>query len=804
MTRHRRSVAVALLSAATLAYEVLLVRVFAIEQFHHFAYMAVGVAMLGFGAAGTLLATVGPVPRHTAGRWFAFAALAAVAALIASPALALTVSLDPTQIAWGLGQWLRLGLVYLLLALPFGLSATVVLLALALESHRPGRIYGASFLGSGIGALVATAGLVWFLPERALAIPVVLAACAALAAAVRGTGVPTSVAWVAIVVSLGVVVRPLWRLEVTPYKGLPQVEAFPDARRVAEHASPVGWVVAVEAPAFRYAPGLSLAYRGSLPPQTGIFVDGQLTGAFVDWGADSVDIDILDWLPSALPYSLGGRERVLVVGAGGGTEVWNAALHGAREVSAVELHPDVARLAATSERVLDADVEWVIGDARAFVARPGERFDLVTLGSGGGFGTTAAGVYALNEDFLHTVDAYAAYLDQLDPGGVLAVTRWLSIPPRESIRVILTAVEALRRTAPQAVANGLVVMRSWATATVLVKPSGFSSADVTALEEWTERRGFDIDWRPDLTSPVTRYHLIDDPVLFEAAATATIGRSEATEWARAYPFDVEPVDDARPYPHQFLRAGSIGAFMRGDRADWFPFAEWGYIALLATLLQSVVLAAGAILVPAALGVGSLRGGRLMAILGYFTAIGLAYLAAEIAAIQQLGLLLGHPVYAVTAVLVAFLTSSGLGSIWSDRIAAHRGWMLPLGIAVLLLVYSGAMLRLVHLLQPLPLTARAGFGMLAVAPLGFLMGTPFPLGLRALTAGDVPGTAWAWAANGFASVVAAPLAALIAVEAGSPIVLLVAGISYAMAAAVLFGGRLRVSVGSPPPLREAGA
>ena len=53
----------ALLSAATLAYEVLLVRVFAIEQFHHFAYMAVGVAMLGFGAAGTLVAVAGRIPR---------------------------------------------------------------------------------------------------------------------------------------------------------------------------------------------------------------------------------------------------------------------------------------------------------------------------------------------------------------------------------------------------------------------------------------------------------------------------------------------------------------------------------------------------------------------------------------------------------------------------------------------------------------------------------------------------------------------------------------------------------------------
>ncbi len=173
MTRHRRSVAVALLSAAVLAYEVLLVRVFAIEQFHHFAYMAVGVAMLGFGAAGTLVAMAGRLPLHSASRWLAFSAAAAAVALIASPALTHTVSLDPTQIAWGLGQWLRLGLVYLLLALPFGLAAVAILLALTLGvgAARPhlrrelSWLRGRCSLCHGCADLVSSGGGLWrYLP----------------------------------------------------------------------------------------------------------------------------------------------------------------------------------------------------------------------------------------------------------------------------------------------------------------------------------------------------------------------------------------------------------------------------------------------------------------------------------------------------------------------------------------------------------------------------------------------------------------------------------------------------------------
>ena len=179
MTRHSRPLAVALISASTLAYEILLVRVFAIEQFHHFAYMAIGVAMLGFGAAGTLLALALPDRRRAEG-WFTWAALLTPVALLASAALVLRVPLDATQLVWDAGAWPRLALVYLLLAAPFAVGASVVLLALTLEPERVGALYGAGFLGAGIGAGLALAILWIALPERALAAPALAAAAGAI------------------------------------------------------------------------------------------------------------------------------------------------------------------------------------------------------------------------------------------------------------------------------------------------------------------------------------------------------------------------------------------------------------------------------------------------------------------------------------------------------------------------------------------------------------------------------------------------------------------------------------------------
>ncbi|UCC83149.1 MAG: hypothetical protein JSW46_19720 [Gemmatimonadota bacterium] len=801
MTITGRPLAIALISASTLAYEILLVRIFAIEQFHHFAYMAIGVAMLGFGAAGTFLALAVP-GRERAERWFRWAALLTPVALLASAALVHRVPLDATQLPWDAWAWPRLGLIYLLLAAPFAVGASVVLLGLTLEPDRVGVLYGASFLGAGLGACLALAILWIALPERALASPALAASLGAIAsaqlAARRRLASLAAIAGLALAVAA--LVRPFWRIEVTPYKGLPQVEAFPDAQRVAERASPLGWVVAVDASAFRHAPGLSLLYRGTFPTQTGLFVDGQTAGAVSHWGEAGAGTDMLDWLPSAAPYALGGRDDVLVVGAGGGTEIWNALTHGAAAVTAVELHPELLKLSGWvgegRSRRGAARVVTATGDARSYVAGSRDKFDLITLSAGVAFGASAAGVYALNEDYLHTAEAYVGYLEHLSDDGVLAVTRWLMVPPRESVRVILTAGEALSRVAPENLIDKLVVVHSWATTTVLVKPSGFRAEETHALMRWARERRFDLDWYPGIEGPATGFNVLEEPVLYRAAAAAIGGEESAERFAAAYPFRVSPVDDARPYPHHFLRAGSLAAFLGSDRGSWLAFAEWGYVALIATLVQSVVLAALLMILPVLARARTMVTGSWLRLVGYFLAIGLAYLMAEVAAIQQLNLLLGHPVYAVAAALVAFLVFSGLGSAWSDGRPGRYGSIAGLILAGMLGCCAALLLGLIHLLVSAPLVLRAIVALLVLAPLAFVMGLPFPLGLRALARDRAQGIAWAWAANGFASVVATPLAALIALEVGSNLLFLCAAAAYAGAALL---GRAGAE-----PLKLAGA
>ncbi len=790
MHSHTRHAAVALISASTLAFEILLVRVFAIEHFHHFAYMAIGVAMLGVGVTGTALALYQGFDRERAIRLLAWGSGLTTVCLIVTPTIVHQIPLDATQIPWDRAQWIRLAALYLLLALPFAAGALTVLAGLTAEAGAPGRIYGAGFLGSGIGAAVGLAVLWLMSPTRALAFPALLAAFGFVAATGghRSARSARPLALASVAAAVSVLIWPPWKLTVSPYKGLPQVEAYPGAGRRFEAGGPVGWTVAVRAAAFRFAPGLSLAYEGELPTQTALFVDGAIAGAVTDQQGEH-ERSFLDWMPTALPYSADTADEVLIIASGGDVEIWNALQHEASRVTVVELNPHLVE-ASQSPRLTQAEIEgsvrWIVGDARSYIARTEDRFDLIVLAPAGGLGTSVAGVHALAEDFLHTSDAYVSYLARLTEDGVLAVTRWLSLPPRESVRTVLTAVEALGRLTGRDVQDGIVVMRSWGTVTVLAKPAGFSGDEVTALGRWAARRLFDLDWPTGIQALGSEYNYLAEPTLFNAAVAAMSHSDSLARFVEAYPFDVAPVGDARPYPHHFIRTGSLGTLLSASRGSWLPFAEWGQIALVATLVQSAVFGGLLILLPAAWVGRKRRGAGWTKWTGYFAAIGLAYLTVEIAAIQQLALLLGHPIYAVAVVLTAFLICSGIGSRWSDRLAPSTGFRAALTLSAILLFLHLFLLRLVHWLQPTSLLVRILAATTLIAPAACLMGMPFPLGLRSQGGQQHGRVAWAWAANGFASVVAAPLAALLALELGSPSLFLVGSLGYLTAALLIPG------------------
>ena len=161
-------VAVSLLSAATIAYEILLTRLFAVALWHHFAYMIISLALLGYGASGTFLVFV----RHRALARFgvSFAALAVSFGLAAIGCYAVVWRLpfNPLEVIWDWRQQLYLAAMYLLLALPFFTVGSAIGLSLAARPARIGAIYRADLTGAGTGALSIVLAMFALPPEDCL------------------------------------------------------------------------------------------------------------------------------------------------------------------------------------------------------------------------------------------------------------------------------------------------------------------------------------------------------------------------------------------------------------------------------------------------------------------------------------------------------------------------------------------------------------------------------------------------------------------------------------------------------------
>ena len=805
-------IAVALLSAGVLGYEILLARLLAIVHWHHFAYMIIAVALLGFGAAGSLVAVLQqPLLRHF--RWtFGGAALGFGAGAPLAFALAQSLPFNALEIAWDRAQFAWLFALYLVLSLPFLSAALALALAFRANAARAGALYRMDLMGAGFGAL----GMVFLLDALPLAdalriVGVVGAASGGVVllwGRARRLARGGALLAVAAGIALPAALPDHWlRPHPSLYKGLSLALTAPDARIVAERHGPLGWLAAVESPTvpFRHAPGLSLMAPVGPPAQIGLFTDGGAPTAITRANAD---LRYLAAETAALPYHmLDGPPRVLVLGAGGGAEVLRALHHGARAVDAVELNPDV--LAIVREALADTpgaaweaeSVRTHVADARSFAARSSERWDLIQIALVDSFSAAAAGVHALDESLLYTVEALGTFLDRLAPDGVLAVTRWLKLPPRDALKLLWTARAALEEQGVADPASRLVMIRGWKTTTLVVGERPFDPRAIAGLRAFSDDYAFDLVWHPGIAEgDANRHNRLAEPGFYRGAA-AILG-PDPEDYAARYKFALRPATDDRPFFFHSLKWATLPELLALRAQGGLPLVEWGFVILVATLVQGAIAAALLILLP----LFALRTPRTLGasppprwrVVVFFASLGLAFLFIEIAFMQRFAVFLGHPLYAIAVVLAGLLVFAGLGAgaiDWlarlagaTERLARLTGRWPPItlaaaGIMVIGGVYIGLLPWVFGAAQGWPTAARLAVTLALLGPIGFLLGMPFPLGLKALGARAPALVPWAWGINACASVVSASLATFIALHIGFTPVLGCALVLYVLAAAV---------------------
>ena len=796
-------VAIAMLSAAALGYEILLTRLFSIIQWHHFAYMIISVALLGYGAAATIVALARSELLARYPQVFVAAAAAFGVFAVAGFELAQRVRFNPLELAWDPWQSLHLLVIYALLFAPFFCAACALCLTFARFGTDSHRIYGFDILGAGAGCFAILLLLFAVTPTVALEMIGALGLAAAAVADLRFARRPRwlGIALLGGAIALPFAIPPPWtRLEPSEFKDLTQTLQIAGTRILAERSSPLGVITVVESQQvpFRHAPGLSLSAPSEPPPQLGVFVDGDGPSALLRYGGRQEPLAYLDYLTSALPYHLLTQPRVLVLGAGAGADVLQALTLGARSVDAVELNPQLIdlverRFGGYSGRPYSLPGTRVhIGEARGFVARQEGRFDLIQIALVDAFGVSAAGLHALSESYLYTMEGMSAYLDRLEPGGMLAITRWINLPPRDVLKLVATIAEALERRGIADPARRVALIRGWKTATLLVKNGVFIDSEVGALKAFCRARSFDADYYPGISPEEANRYNVLDASYFHDGAVALLGPERAA-FVDRYKFAIRPATDDRPHFFHFFRWATLPEWLALKEQGGLPLLEWGYPVLMATFAQLTIASVVLISLPLWLERGkdarsaATRPARL-AVTVYFAAIGVAFMFIEIAFIQKFSLFLAQPLYAMAVVLCAFLVFAGLGSRYSGRVTVsgarssrHPLAWISVAIAGISLGYLVGLPTFFRLLMPQPDLARIAISVALIAPLAFVMGMPFPLALARLAGPADAIIPWAWGINANASVIGAVLATLLAIHLGFAMVVVLAVALYGVAA-----------------------
>jgi spermidine synthase len=785
---------VASVAAATLLYEVALTRIFSISYGYHFAFLAMSLGLLGFGASGTLLGLRPPSRQPLRPALLARLAAATSLALVCGYAVSNLIPFDPYRVGWEPSQLALLAAYLLCYAVAFLLAGMVLGLPLTRWPQRASGLYGAGLAGSAAGAVTALVALDRADPTVAVLLAGLTAAMGSLAFACarsettapagRARQVDRFIGLTAAGLVLVLMLQtPSWlEIRLSPYKPLSQLQSFPDTQVLERRSNAASRIDVVSSSALHSAPGLTLQYQGRLPEQSAVVVDGEVVLPLT--AREGLTQAFVDGLPTSLAHRLRPASRTLILEPGGGLEVLSSLELGARSVVAVENNRLLAELLTSdlSSRVgdiyQDPRVELVVSNPRGHLARSPERFDLVTLALSENRRSVAAGAFSLSETYALTAEAFDAYFAHLAPGGLLAVHRWLQLPPTEELRAGALVADGLRRAGKDP-ATRIIAIRSFSTMLILAKQEPFTQAEIESAKTFTRERQFDPVWYPGIQADEAnvanvlrrdRYHdsfrqlLSDEQALYDR-----------------YSYDVAPPRDTRPFFFHFFTWEQTPTVIALLGKTWQPFGGSGYLILVALLVLTTGLSLALLVVPAVAirrrdPKRTERNSRAPPML-YFAALGLGFLLVEVALVQRFVLFLDHSARSFAIVVFGLLAFSGVGSAWSARMP-WRGALAALVATVAL--YPLVLSTVLPAALGWDLGMRIGMTLLLLAPLGFLMGIGFPRGLISLGAARPSRLPLAWGVNGFTSVVSAILAPMIALSWGFEAVFVCAALAYAIA------------------------
>ncbi|MGB4445735.1 MAG: hypothetical protein WBI58_05770 [Dysgonamonadaceae bacterium] len=774
----RINVAIGLISAAIIAFQLILMQILSYVQWYHFAYMIISIALLGFGAAGTFLTIFQQKLEKNYYTLFPFLLIvtAILIPVVVGIANSEAVRFDSLLIFQDSRHIGKLILTYFIFFLPFLTGALAIGMSFSKFADQIGKIYFSNLIGSGIGGIIAIFFMQWIIPEQQSFAVAILAFVGGIVSLPKNKK-----KLIRIIVPLSTLILIILffyppRLTPSEYKDISKTMLLPDAKVEYRKSTPHGFVEIVSSPVLRYAPGVSLAYRDSFPVRKVVFNNGNWMGCLLPQPLEANETNILDYTPQALPYHIDNIKNALIINAGTGENVLLALSHQVARITANETNPEIFNILRQSFEGF-YQVQPYQTMPRTLLTPDTNKYDLIELPIIGSFFGNS-GLNAVEPRYELTIEALREMWSKLSEKGMISLSCWMDYPVRNAYRLLATISLLLDENDIAHPPHHVVAIRSWCAITFLVKKSPFKRDEINKVRLFCENRMFDPLVLPEKQEiERDKYNILQDTTFFTHIDQLLSHKKETL--IRQYPYRIHPTTDDRPFFFQFVRFKQIPQLISSIREKNFPFLDIGYVLIILTFVQIVLIAAIFILLPLSFRPWKSRNKKW--VLMYFSGLGLAYMFLEMVFIQHFTFYFGEPTYAASATLGILLFTSGLGSYYSGKSQNNKKMRLaiPLVIAAILVLYAFVLSPILTATIGIALPLKIMIAVVLLGTLGFFLGMPFPIGIDYLSGKNTDDIPWAWALNGYFSVISTVLATIISVELGYLLLLSMAAFIYAL-------------------------
>jgi hypothetical protein len=754
-----------LIALTTLALEITLTRLLSVITWYHLAFFAVATAMLGM--------TAGAVTVYLKQDWFSAekrpinVAKAALGYAIFTPITLIILCFTPIVFDLSLNGLLMLLIATTACSLPFYFSGIVITVALTQYPLPIGKIYASDLIGASLGCLLVLGGL------NILDAPSLILLCAAIGglSAFSFAGQHSLRYWAIGIVMLLSAATLFNATTGTLYPFVVKGKMEHNQNIYLDQWNSFSRIVVFnrlnEAPKLLWGPS-PVAPQKILPIHY-MTIDGEAATG-VQRFSSLEEIDHLRFDITNLAYYLRPHGGACIIGVGGGKDLQSALAFGHEKVIGVDVNPIFIDLLENEFREFaglaahDA-VTFVVDEARSYLSSTSDHYAVIQMSLIDTWAATGAGAFTLSENALYTVEAWQTFFKRLTDNGIFTVSRWYDADNLgETGRLVSLAVASLLESGISQPADHLAMFAIGNLSTLLVSKQPFNYQELEQLKQIQTDLAYQLIFMPKQPPEhetlknilaVSSFKALDN-VIADQALNYTPPTDEN-------PYFFNMLKWQTLYPALQLQAGANAGVIGGNLHATLTLISLIICLLLLTLLTIII----PLLIKTRFQHRHLEQPILISAL-YFSLIGAGFMFVEIALIQRLSVFLGHPTYALGILLFTLIASTGIGSLFSERLPLTRlpGLILfPLALIIALFLTQAYLPPLISEHITRPMLHKIILSIIVLFPLGILMGFFFPTGMKLVKAINDSQTPWYWALNGIFGVLCSALAVFISIYFG---------------------------------------